>query len=353
MPQVLGRSTLMFMVLAALFAAQTVVAGELQEARLRIVGGLAGVGQYTRFEEPFWTHHVPEQSGGRIVAEIAPFDKSGIRGDEMLRLLSLGVVQFGTVLPSLSIQDPELSAFDLPLLSPDFKSLRRVVDVYRPVVKRFLRDNYDTELLGVYAYPAQVIYCRQEFRGLADLAGRRIRTSGVAQSELVEALKAIPVVTPFAEMVNAIRHDVVDCAITGTMSGNAIGLHLVTNYIHEMAVSWGVSLFTANLRTWERLPAQTRDFLSREIGGLEAQIWAGAEKETGDGIDCNTGAATCPIERRGAMVRVPLLPEDAELGKSLVRSAILPRWVARCGTFCADAWDETIGPMVSIMAPRS
>ena len=120
-----------------------------------------------------------------------------------------------------------------------------------------------------------------------------------------------------------------------------------------MALSWGVSLFGANSRAWERLPGATRDFLVREIGILEERIWSAAEKETGDGLDCNTGAPSCPPERQGRMIRVPLLAEDAEMAKSLVRSTILPRWVARCGTACADAWDGTIGPVVSIMAPRS
>ena len=43
-----------------------------------------------------------------------PFDRAGIRGQDMLRLMQLGVVPFGTALLSLSIaQDPLLGAPDL------------------------------------------------------------------------------------------------------------------------------------------------------------------------------------------------------------------------------------------------
>src|SRR3982074_2039809 len=59
---------------------------------LRIVGGLAGVNQYTRYEEPFWTRELTRLSGGRATAEIVSFDRAGIRGQEMLRLVQLGVV---------------------------------------------------------------------------------------------------------------------------------------------------------------------------------------------------------------------------------------------------------------------
>ena len=65
---------------------------------LRIVGGLAGVNQYTRHEEPFWTRDLARLSNGRATAEIVPFDRAGIRGQEMLRLVQLGAVPFGTAL---------------------------------------------------------------------------------------------------------------------------------------------------------------------------------------------------------------------------------------------------------------
>src|SRR5690349_8889084 len=79
--------------------------------RLRIVGGLAGVSQYTRHEEPFWTRDFPRLTNGQITAEIVPFDRAGIRGQEMLRLIQLGVVPFGTALLSLSAtQDPVFGA---------------------------------------------------------------------------------------------------------------------------------------------------------------------------------------------------------------------------------------------------
>src|SRR5215471_7086571 len=109
--------------LAAGLALITASAAAAEPQRLRIVGGLAGVNQYTRQEEPFWTRDLPRITRGQLSAEIVPFDRAGIRGQEMLRLIQLGVVHFGTALLSLSAtQDPVFGAPDLAGLNPDMSS---------------------------------------------------------------------------------------------------------------------------------------------------------------------------------------------------------------------------------------
>ena len=148
---------------------------------LRIVGGLASVNQYTRQEEPFWTRDLPRLSGGRYRAEIVPFDRAGIRGQEMLRLMQLGVVPFGTAILGLTAsQEPVFGAPDLVGLNPDMSTLRRTVAAFRPFLDKTLRERYGIELLAVYVYPAQVIFCNKPLTSLSDLAGRRIRTSSDA-----------------------------------------------------------------------------------------------------------------------------------------------------------------------------
>jgi TRAP-type C4-dicarboxylate transport system substrate-binding protein len=166
---------------------------------LRIVGGLAGVNQYTRQEEPFWTSdcRAHRRQGD---AEIVPFDRAGIRGQEMLRLMQLGVVPFGTALLGLTAaQEPSFAAPDLAGLSPDVRVVRKAVAAFRPYLEKTLRERYGIELLAVYAYPAQVTFCNKPFASLADLAGRRIRTSSPPQADLVDALGGVPVQTSFSE----------------------------------------------------------------------------------------------------------------------------------------------------------
>ena len=319
--------------------------------RMRIVGGLADVSQYLRYEEPFWREGISRATNGRIVAEIAPFDRSGIRGQEMLSLMRLGVVSFGTALLAVvSTEEPEFNAIDLPAVNPDIAALRRSVAAFRGHLTETLRDRYDVELIGVYVYPAQVVFCRRPFSSLADLSGRRIRTSSVGQSEMFAALGATPVVIPFAEIVSAIRSGVVECAVTGTLSGNDIGLHEVTTHVHSMAITWGLSIFGANLGTWNALPEWARDTIRTEVAKLEADIWDAADRETGEGLACNAGQPSCRNGRRGNMVIVPVSETDEQRRRQLLTDSILPGWVRRCGTECVDAWNKTLAPMLGISA---
>ena len=317
--------------------------------QLRIVGGLASVHQYTRQEEPFWTRRLPTLTGGRVRAEIVPFDRAGIRGQDMLRLLQLGVVPFGTALLSLSItEDPQVGMLDLPGASPDMAALRRAVAAYRPVLAAHLRQVHGVELLALYAYPAQVLFCRQAFAGLADLAGRRVRVSSAPQADFMEALGAVPVLAPFAEVMPKLRAGQLDCAITGTMSGNTIGLHQVTSHLHTLPITWGLSLFAANKAAWASLPADLRQLLQRELPQLEDAIWADAERETDEGIACNTGSDACRQGQRGQMVLVKPTAADRDRLRQLLATTVLPRWAERCGPRCADTWDSTLAPVVGV-----
>jgi TRAP-type C4-dicarboxylate transport system substrate-binding protein len=319
--------------------------------RLRIVGGLAGINQYTRHEEPFWTRDLPRLSGGRLSAEIVPYDRAGIRGQEVLRLVHLGAVPFGTALLSIAAaEDPELGAPDLAGLNVDIAALRRTTAAFRPYLEKLLRERYGVELLAVYTYPAQVVFCNKPFSGLSDLAGRRVRTSSPTQSDLVEALGGVPVQTGFAEMLSNLKSGNIECAITGTMSGNTIGLHEQTTHIHPMAITWGLSVFVANAAAWEGLGPEMQALLRRELPKLEQAIWAESERETGEGLACNIGAGACAHGRAGHMIEVRSTPADEKRRREILASTVLPRWVQRCGLGCAAIWNQTIGPAVGLEA---
>lgn len=334
--------------LPAMAGAQAPSTGPL---RVKIVGGLADVSQFVRYEEPFWRRRLPEISGGRIEAEIAPFDRSGIRGEEILALMRLGVVPFGTALLAIvSTEEPEFNAVDLPIVNPDMATLRRTVALYRPHLETLLAERYDVELLAIYTYPAQVVFCRTPFNGLADLAGRRIRTSSVGQSEMFAALGATPVVIPFGETLAAVRSGVVECAVTGTLSANSIGLHEVMTHMHNMAITWGLSVFGANRAAWNGMPEWARTLLRRELAVLEREIWEAAEVETGQGIACNAGQPACTVGRRGTMTIVPVSPADQERRLRLLTETVLPGWVRRCGEPCVDAWNARLAPTLGVTA---
>ena len=317
---------------------------------LRVVGGIAGLNQFTRHEENFWTRELPRVSGGKLKGNIVPFDRAGIRGQDMLRLMQLGVVPFGTaLLTQNSATDPLITAPDLAGLNPDYATLKRNTAAFRPLLEKTLRERYGIELLAVYVYPAQVLFCKHPLTQLADLSGRHVRTSSPTQSDWVEALGGKAVTTPFAELAEGLRSGGIDCAITGTMSGYTVGLHQLTRHVYTMPVNWGMSIFGAHGGSWQALPPERRTLLKHELAKLEQAIWAEAERDTGEGIRCLTGAQDCGGPPGRMSARAPSAADD-QRRRQILSSSVIVHWVQRCGSACAEVWNQTIGPQAGVEA---
>ena len=318
---------------------------------LRIVGSLSGLNQYTHLEEPFWSQTLAARSGGKYKAEIVPFDRAGVPGEDMLRLIQFGVLPFGTALLSnISAQDPELAAPDLAGLNPDLASLRKNLAVFRPYLEKTLREEHGIQLLAIYSYPAQVLFCKSNFKGLSDLAGRRVRVSSATQADFVSAFGATPVRAGLSQILPDLESGSTDCAISGAMSGNTIGMHHLTHYLFAMPVTWGVSIFAANQEAWDNLPADLRALLSQEIPRLEAAIWADSEHETVEGLACNIGRKDCVTGQRGSMRLVLPSPRDEENRRAVFIRAVLQNWLQRSGSRSAALWNQTIGVTSGIPA---
>ena len=321
--------------------------------RLRVVGGLGALNQYTRHEAPFWATRLAQISGGRFAADIVPFDGAGLRSQELLLLLKQGTVPFATLsLSAASAKDLELNAVDLAGLNPDFATLRRSAAAYRAHLETVLLERYGLEMLALYTYPAQVVFCNKPITGLDSLKGRRIRTASATQGDWAEALGAQPVITPFAEIVASMTAGSIDCAITGTMSANTIGLHERATHLHTAALTWGLSVFVANGAAWAALPVELRALLKRELPQLERNIWDESQRETDEGIACNVGAAACLNGRKGRMSAVRPSPADEQRRREIFTAAVLPRWLQRCGPACAEIWNRTLAPGSGFVAKQ-
>ena len=86
------KTKLMTAALLAGAVATTGFAQELPKTHLRITGGLSNLTAYQDFEKPFWTQTIPERSKGQVTAGIKGFNEMGLKGPELMRLMSQGVV---------------------------------------------------------------------------------------------------------------------------------------------------------------------------------------------------------------------------------------------------------------------
>jgi TRAP-type C4-dicarboxylate transport system substrate-binding protein len=325
----------------------------LPSTSFNVVGSIGGLSMYTSRELPFWTVTVPKESGGAIKVQVKPFTELGFKGAEIFRLVSSGTLQFATtVLNYNSGEVPMNEAADLVGLVGSVEELEKVIDAIRPAYARFLEEKHGIKLLGFGSYQAQVLYCRDAFVTIADLKGRKIRASGASQQAFVTHIGASPLNIAFAEVQPALASGVVDCAITGALSGYKSKWHESAKFISPMPVNFGVAAQLANLKWWNSLDPKVQAFLQTELKKLEKSIFEQARTETQTGLNCNTGNGPCSEGAPANMKLVPVTPADEALRKDALTKAILPSFAKRCGPDCVKTWNDTVGKTVNItLAP--
>lgn len=335
---------------AAMWLATGATAQPLPETRFNAVGTIGNLSMYTQREVPFWNERIPQVSGGAIRVQVKPFTELGFRGPEIFRLVSSGTLQLAsTVLNYNSGEVPMNEAADLVGLFGSVEELQAGANAIRAEYAKFLETRHGLKLLGFGTYQAQVIYCRDAFTQVSDLRGRKVRASGASQQAFVSFLGGSPVTIAFAEVQPALASGVVDCAITGALSGFRSRWHESARYISPMPVNFGLVAHLANLRWWNGLDARVRTLLETEMRGLEDAIFEQAKTETATGIACNTGTGACP-DAPASMRLVPLTAADEALRKRAFAEAILPAFAQRCGAECVTTWNATIGKLVGATA---
>lgn len=330
--------------LSSLFS--SAMAQLLPQTELKVVGGLSSRPAYTEIEQPFWNKSIAERSEGAVTAQIKGFDELGLKGQELLRLMRQGVIEFGTVPLSYYAREVSLfEAIDIAGLVTNQKIAKESINAFFPVLKHYLTATHQVRLLGVAPYGAQFFFCNVEIRSLADLKGHTIRTITRTQAELVEALGAKSISLPFAEVLNALESKRVACAIGGAYTGYTGKWYQASTHLYVMPVGWNQEIHAVNQKVWDSLDESVQKFLESNIDVLIQNLWNFSDKLTQRGIDCNTGNQECLSMPRGKMKLVT--PSNADLAtiKRLSTQKVLPKWFERCADACVTDFNQTIGKL--------
>ena len=188
--------------------------------------------------------------------------------------------------------------------------------------------------------------------GLADLKGKKVRVFNNTMRDFLGGVGATAVSMAFAEVVPALSAGVVDCGVTGSLSGNTAGWNEVTKSIYPMSLGWSINVLAVNLNTWKRLDPKTQAFLTRAVQGLRGQDVGDHQEDDGEADNCNTGKQPCTMGKLAKITIVAVKPEEAETHKKLVEGAVLAGWAKRCGAECAKEWNETVGKALGLNARR-
>ncbi len=308
--------------------------------------------QYLRVDIPKLREGIPQRSGGRIQVTLASWPERNLTGPELLRVLRAGQIDVGGIaLPTVAGDAPLLDIIDLAGLNPTLQQARAVSEAVMAELNREL-ERFNVRIVATYPFPAQVLFCRDPVASLNDLKGKRVRTPGGSQNDFMQAIGAQPVAIGFPEVYGALERGVVDCAVTGTATGNGARWYEVTRHLYTLPVQWGVAAYGVNLAWWNRLDPAVRDFLHKVMLEVQEEQWKMGLELTEDGIACNAGQREgCKIGRlveNRPMTVTRATPADMETLRALLTSVVLPAWVKRCGERCGETYNRLVAPITGV-----
>lgn len=328
------------------------LAAELPETYVVGVGLNANTVVSFKDEIPFWTKTIPEASGGKVTAAFSPQDHMGVKGFQVMRMVKLGVVDFGAGDVSKMAQDsPVFEGCDLAGLALDIKTARAVCKAWLPTMSKVAEELFNTKLLAVGTNPPQVVWCRVPISKLDDLKGKKVRVFNKTMSDFIEAVGGTTISMAFAEVVPALQRGVVDCAVTGTMSGFTAGWPEVSTHQFQVYMGWSINYQSVNLDRWNKFSPELQAFFLDQFAKFEDKMWQTAEEAVNNADFCNFGTGPCPEGDAAKLVKVAVSDADKAKHKQLMTDVVLVQWGKRAGKAFAKEWNDTVGKVVGLSIP--
>ena len=337
---------------AALFAAGAASAADLPRTHVKAVGLNSQTPVAIYDEKPFWNETITKASGGQVTADFVPFDIMGIKGFQIIRLTKMGVMDFAaTDISKLAGDDPAFEGCDLAGLTLTVDKARAACEAWKPVMAEIMEKKFDTKLLGIGGNTPQVLWCRVPISGLADLKGKKVRVFNKTMTDFIEAAGGTTVTIAFAEVVPALQRGVVDCAVTGSLSGNTAGWGEVTTHMYPMVMGWSHNYQSVNLGSWKRFAPEVQGFFTEQFGAFEDKMWKTVAETTEDADRCNYNRGKCEFGKVNKLTEVPVSEKDAATHRDIMQNVVLIEWAKRAGEQHAEKWNETVGKVVDLTIP--
>ncbi len=346
-----SRLALAPLALAAALATQA-SAAELPKTNVKVIGYFSNLAQTKLVEKPFWTEQITKNSNGAITVDYNNLDVMGVNDYQILHMTQLGVTDFATTdISKMAGDDPVFEGCDLAGITNDIDTARKACDVWKSAMGELMQKKFRTRLMSLAPNPPIMFWCREKFATISDLKGKKVRIFNKTQADFVSALGAETITMPFPEVVPALQRGVVDCALTGSLSGNLAGWPEVTKFLLPLNVGWSISYEGANAASWQKFAPSVQEFFTKEFARLEDDMWAIGKKAADEGVACNIGKDPCTLGKKGTMELVNISDADNALRKKLVEDIVLVRWGKRCGKPCAEKWNDTVGKVVGLKIP--
>ncbi|MEH6405492.1 MAG: TRAP transporter substrate-binding protein [Sneathiella sp.] len=320
--------------------------------KMSVVGTWNSMTNYNDREAPFWRGLAKETKGG-VISTIGSYSEFGLKGFEIMRMLKSGVFDYAYGLPGyVAAENAVFESGDLSSVTQDIETERKVAEASFPTLEKAFSKYFNAKLLQLYPFPSQILYCKNPIANIGDLKGKKIRVYATSLGDFVEGVGGTSVTVSFGEVITALEKGVVDCAITGTMSGYTAKWYQAAKYVYTMRVGWGLAFGAMNMDKWNSMSATQQTDLKLRLDKLTDSMWEATAKEDDIAIACLT-SKDCPLGKDaplGGMTLVEPSAADLKVRDTIANDVVLARWAERCGKDCAENWNATVGKVLNMKA---
>lgn len=303
---------------------------------------------------PWFHEQIKAKTGGRLAIELTTVPELGLTGQELLRSMKSNLLDFADIVAGYVSGDfPAIEAPQLPGLYRDGAHARQGFEAWTAKAVAPREDIMGGKVLAYFNYNPVFLFSKFELTKPEDLKGKKVRVFNNTMRDFLGGIGATAVSMAFAEVVPALNNGVVDCGVTGSLSGNTAGWPEVTKSLYPMSLGWSINILAVNLNTWKRLDPKVQAFIEAQVKTYEDKMWTTLKKADSEADNCNTNKQPCTMGKLANITIVPVKPAEMEAHKKLVEGAVLAGWAKRCGSECAKEWNETVGKVLGLKAPTS
>ncbi len=319
--------------------------------KLRVVGSWSSLSLYKEYEKPFWKKEFVKEFPGTKV-RLSSLGQIKLKGAAVYRELSKGTFDVVSTVGDYVVSDSEtIAGLDFPTMANDLTVAKKVVDAYKNTLDEALKKDFNAKLLAVVPYPAQVLFCKERITSLKDLKGKKVRASGWTVSSFLDGVGATGITMSFGEVPQALQRGVIDCAVTGGLSGYSAGWGEVSNYLYPLQIGgWDYVVTAMNLDTWNSFSKDEQTKLLASINtNITTPAWVKTNYETKEGEKCLTGQ-DCSYGKPNKMKLVKVKDADEDLSKEVLINNVIPQWTKKVSPEVVKEWNDSIGKIVNITA---
>ena len=225
----------------------------------------------TEVWEPF-CQEVEEKTEGRVKIYFHPGSVL-VKGDETYDAVVTGTVDMGFTLQSYTTgRFPLTSILEFPFMFTTSKQVCLTTAELLKTNAAFQKEYGDVIPVWVGATDVSMMVATKKVNKVDDLKGLRIRTPGVIQNDVAEALEIVPISMPYAEVYDAIQRGVVDGTFGPQCSILEHNFHEVAKELLQFEL-YATPLFVSlNKTSWSKISGEDQAVISEIMDQLPQKI---------------------------------------------------------------------------------